>query len=77
MPVIEARSGSKDPPRQHNQPSRKGKKAWRKNVDIGEVEKGLVDLNEEIIRGYASTSLYPPRAMNRPSHSLFCSTVVP
>lgn len=52
MPVLEARTGSLDRPQQRNQPSRKGKKAWRKNVDISEVEKGLVELNEEIIRGY-------------------------
>ncbi|GJJ14638.1 hypothetical protein Clacol_008904 [Clathrus columnatus] len=32
-------------PSQHSQPSRKGKKAWRKNVDIGTIEDGL-----EIIR---------------------------
>lgn len=52
MPVLGAPSGSVEGPRQHNQPSRKGKKAWRKNVDISEVEKGLVELNEEVIRGY-------------------------
>ncbi|SPO03210.1 related to myosin heavy chain proteins [Cephalotrichum gorgonifer] len=51
MPVIGAPSGSSSRPGQHSQPSRKGKKAWRKNVDVSEVEKGLVELNEEIIRG--------------------------
>ncbi|PKS05875.1 hypothetical protein jhhlp_007705 [Lomentospora prolificans] len=51
MPIIEARTGSQDRPRQPKQPSRKGKKAWRKNVDISAVEEGLVELNEEIIRG--------------------------
>ncbi|CAI4213013.1 unnamed protein product [Parascedosporium putredinis] len=51
MPVLEAQAGSRHRPQQHKQPSRKGKKAWRKNVDISEVEHGLVELNEEIIRG--------------------------
>ncbi|KAK7204657.1 ribosome biogenesis protein Nop53/GLTSCR2 [Myxozyma melibiosi] len=31
------------------QPSRKGKKAWRKNVDVSEVEQGLEDVREEKI----------------------------
>ncbi|KZT59939.1 Nop53-domain-containing protein, partial [Calocera cornea HHB12733] len=35
-------------PAQHAQASRKGKKAWRKHVDIGEVEQGLEELREEI-----------------------------
>ncbi|KAJ7089368.1 ribosome biogenesis protein Nop53/GLTSCR2 [Mycena belliarum] len=34
-------------PSQHNQPSRKGKKAWRKNVDIQEVEEGIEELRAE------------------------------
>ncbi|KAL3960537.1 hypothetical protein ACCO45_005654 [Purpureocillium lilacinum] len=52
MPIIKGpSSGSADAPQQHSQPSRKGKKAWRKNVDVTEVQKGLEDLNEEIIRG--------------------------
>ncbi|KAH7171492.1 ribosome biogenesis protein Nop53/GLTSCR2 [Dactylonectria macrodidyma] len=52
MPVIQSKTiGSGEAPRQANQPSRKGKKAWRKNVDVSEVQKGLVELNEEIIRG--------------------------
>jgi nucleolar protein 53 len=42
----------KSAPRTFSQPSRKGKKAWRKNIDVTEVEQGLEDLNEEIIRGY-------------------------
>jgi len=50
MPIIEAPSRSPDRPRQYNQPSRKGKKAWRKNVDVSEVEKGLEELNEEKTR---------------------------
>ena len=39
-------------PKQHGQPSRKGKKAWRKNVDITEVEHGIDEVREEIIQGY-------------------------
>jgi nucleolar protein 53 len=38
-------------PAQHKQPSRKGKKAWRKNVDVSEVQEGLEALREEIILG--------------------------
>jgi len=38
-------------PQQYKQPSRKGKKAWRKNVDITEVQSGLELLREEIIQG--------------------------
>ncbi|KAF7289443.1 Ribosome biogenesis protein NOP53 [Mycena chlorophos] len=34
-------------PAQHNQPSRKGKKAWRKNVDIQAVEAGMEELRTE------------------------------
>lgn len=34
-------------PSQHSQSSRKGKRAWRKNVDIDEVEHGLEELREE------------------------------
>lgn len=34
-------------PSQHSQPSRKGKKAWRKNVDIEEIEIGLESLRDE------------------------------
>jgi nucleolar protein 53 len=41
---ISSRSGI-GAPSQHNQSSRKGKRAWRKNVNLGDVEQGL-----EIIR---------------------------
>ncbi|RDB17321.1 Uncharacterized protein C22F8.09 [Hypsizygus marmoreus] len=34
-------------PSQHNQSSRKGKRAWRKNVDIQDVEEGLEGLRAE------------------------------
>lgn len=51
MPLIQRPTAGPNAPQQHSQPSRKGKKAWRKNVDVSEVEKGLEQLNEEIIRG--------------------------
>lgn len=34
-------------PAQHNQSSRKGKKAWRKNVDLEQVEEGLESIRAE------------------------------
>jgi len=40
-----------EPPRQFKQPSRKGKKAWRKNVDITELQEGLENVREEVIKG--------------------------
>lgn len=52
MPVVKRASGNPEGPSQYKQPSRKGKKAWRKNVDVTEVEKGLEEVNEKIIRGY-------------------------
>ncbi len=47
-------------PAQRTQSSRKGKKAWRKNVDIGDVEQGLEEIREEErVVGYVlATSLY-------------------
>ncbi|KAI0023095.1 ribosome biogenesis protein Nop53/GLTSCR2 [Xylariomycetidae sp. FL0641] len=52
MPVIKPLKGpSSDAPATYKQPSRKGKKAWRKNVDVTEVQQGLEELNEEIIKG--------------------------
>ncbi|KAF2103554.1 P60-like protein [Rhizodiscina lignyota] len=38
-------------PQQHNQPSRKSKKAWRKNVDITEVQDGLESARDEATLG--------------------------
>ena len=34
-------------PAQRTQGSRKGKRAWRKNVDLDEVEQGLEEVREE------------------------------
>ena len=45
-------------PSQHTQSSRKGKKAWRKNVDIGEVEEALEGMRaEERVVGCVGTDL--------------------
>ncbi|KAJ5214872.1 hypothetical protein N7468_010551 [Penicillium chermesinum] len=44
-------SASVDAPQQFKQPSRKGKKAWRKNVDVTEVQEGLRLLKDEEIKG--------------------------
>lgn len=52
MPVIQPLKGSPNAPATYKQPSRKGKKAWRKNVDVTQVQKGLEELNEEIIKGF-------------------------
>jgi hypothetical protein len=38
-------------PQQYKQASRKGKRAWRKHVDITEVQEGLRQVQEEIIEG--------------------------
>ncbi|KAI1113648.1 ribosome biogenesis protein Nop53/GLTSCR2 [Nemania sp. NC0429] len=51
MPALQPRTASTEAPATYKQPSRKGKKAWRKNIDITEVTKGLDELNEEIIKG--------------------------
>jgi nucleolar protein 53 len=52
MAILKGPQGhSVEAPNQYSQPSRKGKKAWRKNVDVTEVQKGLEELNEELIRG--------------------------
>lgn len=52
MPVLGGPSGDNDKaPSQYKQPSRKGKKAWRKNVDVTDIQKGLEELNAQIIKG--------------------------
>lgn len=52
MPPLKPLSGDNDEaPRQFKQPSRKGKKAWRKNVDVTDVQKGLEERIEQIIQG--------------------------
>ncbi|KAL5334522.1 hypothetical protein BJX70DRAFT_391365 [Aspergillus crustosus] len=44
-------STSVQAPQQFSQPSRKGKRAWRKNVDVTEVQEGLRLLKDEEIKG--------------------------
>ncbi|KAJ4301644.1 hypothetical protein N0V90_003737 [Kalmusia sp. IMI 367209] len=39
------------PPAQYKQPSRKGKKAWRKNVDVTQIASGLEEVRDQIIQG--------------------------
>ncbi|TAQ85019.1 hypothetical protein B7494_g6657 [Chlorociboria aeruginascens] len=51
MPILKPVSASTAPPQQHKQPSRKGKKAWRKNVDVTEIQDGLEEVRDEIIKG--------------------------
>ena len=43
---------SKEAPQQHKQSSRKGKKAWRKNIDVTDVQAGLEEAREEVIKGF-------------------------
>jgi len=43
-------------PQQYTQPSRKGKRAWRKNVDVSEVQSGLEIVRDEVIKGSACTT---------------------
>ncbi|PVI03550.1 P60-like protein [Periconia macrospinosa] len=38
-------------PAQYKQPSRKGKKAWRKNVDVTQIQSGLEEVRDQIIDG--------------------------
>ncbi|KAF1964597.1 P60-like protein [Bimuria novae-zelandiae CBS 107.79] len=38
-------------PAQYKQPSRKGKKAWRKNVDVTQISSGLDEVRDQIIQG--------------------------
>lgn len=52
MPILKPATVSPAAPQQRNQPSRKGKKAWRKNVDVSQVEAGLELVRDEVITGY-------------------------
>ncbi|KAI0319739.1 P60-like protein [Amylostereum chailletii] len=47
VPAKKIASSTLGAPAQHNQSSRKGKKAWRKNVDIEDMEDKLEGLREE------------------------------
>lgn len=50
--MIKRATVSPGAPQQHKQPSRKGKKAWRKNVDVSDIQEGLEEVREEVIKGY-------------------------
>jgi len=48
-------------PAQHSQPSRKGKKAWRKHVDIEPIEQALEDIrDQERTIGYGLYNVVAP-----------------
>lgn len=51
IPIVYNMAKTGEPPQQYKQPSRKGKKAWRKNVDVSEVQDGLEVVREEVIKG--------------------------
>lgn len=44
-------SASTSAPQTFSQSSRKGRKAWRKNIDLTEVQEGIDDVREQIIAG--------------------------
>lgn len=44
-------SPEKTAPATYKQPSRKGKKAWRKNVDVTQVQDGLEEVRDQIVQG--------------------------
>jgi nucleolar protein 53 len=56
MPIIKPATVSPGAPQQHKQPSRRGKKAWRKNVDVTAIQEGLEEVREELIKGYVLKS---------------------
>lgn len=58
MPILKPVLASPTPPQQHKQPSRKGKKAWRKNVDVSEIQEGLEVVRDEVIKGYDIPALH-------------------
>ena len=57
---------SREAPQQHKQPSRKGKKAWRKNVDVTDVQAGLDEAREEVIKGLVPSVVSPSTSRVRP-----------
>lgn len=62
--VKKSTKGGTGSPAQYAQPSRKGKKAWRKNVDIGDVEQGLEEMRtEERETGYVLICISNPQRL--------------
>jgi Nop53 (60S ribosomal biogenesis) len=60
MPILMPPVASQEGPQQYKQPSRKGKRAWRKNVDISEIQEGLENVWDEITKGYRDLYLIMP-----------------
>lgn len=56
MPILQQKTVAPGAPQQYKQSSRKGKKAWRKNVDVTEIQEGLEEVRDEVIKGYGSQS---------------------
>jgi nucleolar protein 53 len=52
MPILKPATVLPGAPQRHKQPSRKGKKAWRKNVDVSDIQEGLELIRDEVIKGY-------------------------
>lgn len=71
----------KEAPQQHTQPSRKGKKAWRKNVDVTEIQVGLEEARQEVIKGlvlsFGETYGFRARANMKKAVSLLKSLLSP
>jgi nucleolar protein 53 len=57
MPILKPATVSPGAPQQHRQHSRKGKKAWRKNVDVSDIQEGLEIVRDEVIKGYELSSI--------------------
>jgi len=58
MPLIKPATVAPGAPQQHKQTSRKGKKAWRKNVDVTDIQEGLEEVRDEVIKGYRDPLIY-------------------
>lgn len=69
-------SSKEKAPAQYKQPSRKGKKAWRKNVDVTEIASGLETLRQEEIIGYISLLYRISPLHDMANHKICCITEV-
>jgi hypothetical protein len=67
-------SATVEAPSQFKQPSRKGKKAWRKNVDVTEVQEGLRLLKDEEIKGYVPSN-GPGLSSRKPFPDLYADII--
>jgi hypothetical protein len=57
MPILKLPVTFQEGPQQYKQTSRKGKRAWRKNVDISEIQDGLENVWDEVAKGYGDLYL--------------------